>query len=94
MGKATTVGAERNENRYPAANMVALQPMGDGSSRHVSDNHSQCSAPTPILPPAPLNLRLEGRLLLLGGLVQPIPVHSIGFDGTGWDLKGGWGFRR
>lgn len=92
------MGGERNDNRYPDANTVALWQMGGARaaqvSSRVSNNHSQCPAlPLPV-PPAPLNLRLEGRLLLLGGLVQPIPVHSIGFDGTGWDLKGGWGFRR
>lgn len=92
------MGAERNDNRYPDANTVALWQTGGARaaqvSRRVSNNHSQCPAPPLPVPPAPLNLRLEGRLLLLGGLVQPIPVHSIGFDGTGWDLKGGWGFRR
>ena len=93
------MGAERNENGYPAASVVALWQMGgrgQGSPGFQAGEqlHSQCPAPPLTLPPAPLNLRLEGRLLLLGRLVQPIPVHSIGFDGTGWDLKGGGGFRR
>lgn len=44
-------------------------------------------------PACSLHSRLQWRLLLLGGLVRPVPVHSVGVHGTGWDLEGGWGFR-